>query len=137
MVLKKPHLIIVYAILLHLIWAISLIADPAAGNATAVHTLLNFVPTVAAIIIYFLVADLAIAGLFCRKSSFIKSLCLLPQQFIMMISAGGSLWSMWLGQFADGVQRSHAFLIADQAPAVIAALLHTYAIILIARNTNR
>jgi hypothetical protein len=109
--------------------------DPAAGNATAVHTLLNFIPTSSAIAAYFGVAALATIGLFCRRN-IVKALCMLPQQFIMMVSSGGALLSMWLGQFADGVQRPHAFLIADQAPAIIAAILHTYAIIMIAQNRD-
>jgi hypothetical protein len=132
---NRWRLIIVYAILLHFTWAISLSIDPAAGYATAVHTLLNFVPDASAIGIYSGVAALATIGMFCRKS-FLKAVCMLPQQFIMMVSAGGAIWSMWLGQFADGVQRPHAFLIADQAPAVIAAMLHTYAIIMIAQTKD-
>lgn len=126
-------LIIIYAILLHLTWAISLFFDPAAGNATAVHTLLNFASNDFAVAIYAVVGGFAILGLFHRKGV-AKPLYLLPQQFVLMVSAGGSLWAMWLGQFADGVQRSHTFLIADQSPAVIAAVLHTYAIFMIAHD---
>lgn len=129
----RKSLIIVYAILLHLTWAVALLFDRAAGNATAVHTLLHFVPDIVAVDIYVGVAGLALFGLFYRKS-IMKPLCLLPQQFLLMVSAGGALWAMWLGQFADGVQRSHAFLVADQAPAVIAAALHTYAIFMVAHD---
>ncbi len=132
---QSKSLIIIYAILLHLTWAAALLYDPAAGNATAVHTFLSFVSPEFAVATYIIVADVAIFGLVYKKS-IIKPLCMLPQQFIMMVSAGGALWAMWLGQFADGVQRSHAFLIADQMPAVIAAILHTYAIIKIAKNNG-
>jgi hypothetical protein len=126
-------LIIVYAILIHLTWAVTLLFDPAAGYATAVHTLLNFVSDTSATIVYFVVAGVAIIGLLYRGFSK-PALCMLPQQLIMMISAGGAIWAMWLGQFADGIQRPHAFLIADQSPAVIAAVLHTYAILRIRKT---
>ncbi len=120
--------------MLHLTWAVALSIDSAAGNATSIHTLLNFVSSDAAIVIYSSAAVLAISGFFQRGIR--EALFLLPQQFIMMISAGGALQAMWLGQFADGVQRSHAFLITDQVPAVIAAILHTYAIIRIAKDNE-
>lgn len=129
---RSLPLVIIYAISLHLVWAAALLIDSEAGNATAVNTLLYFVSNSHAVVIYFMVAILAITG--SSYKGILKPLCMLPQQLIMMISAGGSLLAMWNGQFADGVQRSHAFLIADQSPAVIAAVLHTYAILLIARN---
>jgi hypothetical protein len=133
---KHNYLIVIYAIMLHFMWAATLIFNHAAGNATSVHTLLIFMDIPWAILTYFSVALLAIVGLFYEKG-LMKPLCLLPQQFIMLLSAGGSIWAMWLGQFADGIQRSHEFLIADQSPSVIAAILHTFAIILIAREHKK
>lgn len=128
---KHYYLIITYAIVLHWLWAICLMFDSAAGNATSVHTLLHFMTETGAIATYIGVALLSFIGLFYDRG-LMKVLCLLPQQFLMMVSAGGALYAMYLGQFADGVQRSHAFIIADQSPAVIAAILHTVAICLIA-----
>jgi len=131
--MRHPYLIILYAVLLHLTWCAALLYDSAAGRATAVHTLLDYVsPTVAAGI-YFAVAGCALLGFFCRRVA--TPYYLLPQQAIMMISAGGALQAMWLGQFADGVQRSHAFLVADQAPAVIGAFLHSLAILIFLRES--
>jgi len=124
--MKHPYLIVLYAIILHWVWCAALLTDSAAGNATAVHVLLDVVsPTVAAGI-YFAVGACALLGFFCKKIA--TPYYLLPQQAVMMISAGGVIHAMWIGQFADGVQRSQAFLVADQAPAVIGALLHTAAI---------
>lgn len=131
----KQNLIVVYAIILHLVWAVSLWASPTTANATAVHTLLQFLSIPQAIAVYLSVACLAIIGLIYRENLW-KPLFLLPQQFVLIVSAGGALWAMWIGQFADGIQRSHEFLIADQSPAVIAALLHTYAICLIIKETR-
>lgn len=130
------YLIILYAIVLHLTWAVLLLIDADTGFATAVHTLEFFVVPARATDMYLSVAVFALVGLIYPKGIF-SSLCLLPQQLVMMISAGGAAWAMWLGQFADGVQRSHSFIIADQAPAVIAAILHTYAVVMIARENSR
>ncbi len=41
---------------------------------------------------------------------------------------------MVLGQFADGIQRSHWFLIVDQIPIILIALGHTTALLVIAGN---
>jgi hypothetical protein len=125
---KHSHwLIIWYAIILHFVWAITLAFSPTAGYATAVHTMLEFISVPWAITLYGVVAFMATIGLYCRHG-FGRVIALLPQQFVLMVSAGGALWAMYLGQFADGVQRSHEFLIADQSPAVIGAILHTVAI---------
>jgi hypothetical protein len=106
-----------------------LLWDPAAGNATAVHALLQLVSRPAAISIYGVVALLAAFGLFYRRGCV---WCLLPQQFVLMLSAVGAGMAMWAGAFADGVARPPAFIIADQMPAILAAIGHTYAIITIA-----
>jgi hypothetical protein len=121
---RSSNLIVGYAILLHFTWALCLLDDTAAANATAVHTLVHYIPIWQAVIVYVIVAAMALLH------SVVKTaLLLLPQQFVMMVSAGGAVYAMYLGQFADGVQRSHAFLVADQAPAVIAAVFHTIAIL--------
>jgi hypothetical protein len=54
----------------------------------------------------------------------------LPQQAILIMSAWTALTAMWSGEFADGVSRPVAFIVADQAPAVIAAALHAVALVL-------
>ena len=129
-------LIIIYAIMIHLLWGICLLNNQAAGNATAVHTMLEFISAPYAAILYIAVALLALIGLFCRKGLG-AILALLPQQFVLMISAGGVLYAMWNGTFADGIHRAHEFLIADQAPAVIAAILHTVALIMIINEKKK
>lgn len=53
----------------------------------------------------------------------------LPQQLLLMISAGSSLWAVLLSQYADGAPRHWAFIFADQLPAILAALCHTGALI--------
>jgi hypothetical protein len=127
--MNRIYPIIAYAILLHWVWAIALMLDPAAGNATAIHALLDLMPRASAIGVYVAVGVLASIGIW-RGCP----LTLLPQQFVLMVSAVGAAFAIWNGSFADGVIRSHAFIAADQAPAILAALGHTYAIIAIARN---
>ncbi len=45
-----------------------------------------------------------------------------------MISAVGALGAMITGMFADGVVRPHEFIIADQVPAVLLALMTVLAL---------
>jgi len=83
--------IIWYAIALHVVWGLTLLFEPAAGNITAIH--------------------------------------LIPQQFVLMMSAFGAIAAIMHSTFADGVPRPRGFILADQSPAVLAAAFHTAAII--------
>lgn len=72
------------------------------------------------------VAFLALMGLFAPKPAGL--FFLLPQQLVLICAAFGAVQCMITGTFADGVVRSTPFLVADQSPAVIAAVLHTLAV---------
>ena len=80
--------------------------------------------------VLFVVAILATIALFvARKSPVGTLLLLLPQQCVLVLSAGGAVDAMVLSQFADGVVRPRAFLMADQFPIVLATVMHTVAIL--------
>jgi hypothetical protein len=130
-IFRNLYPIILYAVLLHLTWAVVLFLSDSAGNATAIHALLDLVPRYWAVAIYGGVGLIALYGMIKIR---ICLYCLLPQQFILMVSAVGAVYAMWTGHFADGVARSVPFIIADQVSGVLAALGHTYAIIAIAHN---
>jgi len=53
----------------------------------------------------------------------------LPQQFILMESLIGAVIAISTSSFADGVIRPRLFIAADQVPAILAAILHTMAIV--------
>lgn len=134
------RLIVLYAVLLHIIWAVSLIINPAVSGVTGIHILLHYMgsPLLTAIV---LLAAAVFAVLGCVVWQPYRAFFLLPQQLLLLLSASGALWAMITAQYADGVLRTHTFLIADQAPALLAAAFHTIAIVVLARReiawTNR
>lgn len=121
-------IMICYSIVLHLSWAILILADESSVGATAISSLHRVVPNFAALST--LVggsAILAIVGLCLQRWWLV--FFLLPQQTLMLISAVGALDAMWLSQFADGVFRSRAFIMADQMYCPLSALGHTVALV--------
>ena len=139
---------IIMAITLHFFWAAGLSSDPSSIGATGPHALVVIAtnPHIAAAIL-FTVATLATLGTLlsaeitrdlCRvirvSETWVRIFLLLPQQVILWFSLVGAIDAMWLGQFADGVERPHWFLIVDQIPVVLVALGHTAALLLISRG---
>lgn len=121
---------ILFAISMHYLWAIALLADPAAINAT---NLLIFetafgihAGTLAGI--FLIVASMSLLSMTMPFGRYSIRL-MLPQQFTMMISAYGALVAIASGHFGDGIQRPEAFIFADQSYAVLAAIGHTLAIL--------
>lgn len=122
------------AIALHLIWAVGLMFEPSAIHATGLHTMLVIAhsPMMAGIV-FASVALLALVGIVSK----VRWLCvwlLLPQQAALWVSVVGAANAIFMGQFADGVQRSSWFLLVDQVPVVLIALGHTTALLLIAER---
>lgn len=129
-------IMVLFAIALHLWWAFVLCFDYSALDATAVHALHRYITNTPMLILTLTtVGVLALVGLFTRTPWVV--FLLIPQQAILMMSAGGAIEAMWLGQFADGILRPHAFIIADQSYSVIAAIGHTVAIVAHARRIVR
>ena len=56
---------------------------------------------------------------------------LLPQQFVLTLSAADAVWCMWRGQYADGYVPVGGswFILKDQLPILVAAGLHSYALL--------
>ena len=131
-IVGRYQVIICVAIVMHMIWAFGLAIDQEAINATGLHTLLvvAHLPSVAAVI-YCGVATLATVGLSLRQTPFTVFL-ILPQQVVLWFSIVGALHAMYLGQFADGVQRDNWFLIVDQIPVVLIGFGHTVALLFLA-----
>ena len=120
--------IFLYAILLHTIWGIVLLisADPLHVTAISGIVTLGFVSAPSAGVLFLFVAFLAYIGIVAPKPA--GFFFLLPQQLVLTCAAFGALESIIAGSFADGVIRSTPFLMADQSPAVLIALLHTLAV---------
>lgn len=125
------RLIVVYAIALHTTWALCLLIDPAAAGATAMFSA-KVLGAFAGAMIYLAVSAMALMSL--SQVGVWRPLLMLPQQTLLVMSSIMATQAMWMGHFADGVARSHFFIIADQSPAVIAMAIHTYAVVLAARR---
>lgn len=134
---ERPVSIMVgYAIVLHLTWAIIILFDPVAVNATAVAALYRHIqPPIVLACVIASASLLAIAGLYTRVPWIV--FLLMPQQILLMMSAAGAVEAIWTAQFADGVIRPRAFIAADQLYSVFAAIGHTIAIIAHARRIFR
>lgn len=125
-----PHaasIMIVYAVALHITWGLCMLADTSAAGGTALGALYRSFGNFTAPIC-FVAAVMALCAFKCRGRLVGVSL-MLPQQFLLVISAVGAAHAMEVAHFADGVERSRAFIISDQAPAVLASIGHTIAVL--------
>ncbi len=127
---NRYPIIVLYAIGLHLIQATALFASHATSGVTSVAAVESLLDGASFLTpyIFLAVAVMAAIGLMVGRRRFTVAL-MLPQQFLLFIAAYGSLACILTGRFADGVERSSAFLLADQSPAILAAIGHTVAIV--------
>jgi hypothetical protein len=125
------------ACIMHMVWAVGLMLEPGAINATGLYTVLIVArDTITASAVFGSVAILAMVGLRTGWDRALGVLLILPQQIILWFSVVGAAHAMYLGQFADGVQRAHWFLIVDQLPVILIAVGHTAALLFIAENRH-
>lgn len=127
---RRVHIsaVIAYAICLHALWAALLITDQSVKKITAIASLTQYVTYPWGAALFFTVAALACVGLFAQGRR-VRLLLLLPQQAILFLSAGGAMEAIWVSHFPDGYVASRAFIAADQFPAILVAIAHTWAIL--------
>lgn len=125
---RPISIMVMYAVILHLIWALLILFDPSALGATPLDSLYRYIHSPLQLsLILAVVAFVAAAGSFARMP--VQVLALVPQQIVLMMTAAGSIEAIWLAQYADGVFRPRTFMLADQANSILAACGHTIAII--------
>jgi hypothetical protein len=124
----RPVWIIWYAVLLHITWGCLLLASPTPYGATALHVY-DGVPRVVLVAVLFAASGLAMWGATRRRPSWQGLASLLPQQAILTLSAYGAVAAVAVAHYGDGVPRPRLFILADQAPALLALVLHTAAVI--------
>lgn len=124
--------IIIYASLLHIAWGVLLMIDPAAAGATPVSIITKvcggpwrtafvlIVTSVAAATFPFVRGQISNAAL---------SLMLIPQQALLLVSAGGGIYATVVQHYADGVIRPWAFILSDQLTVILTAVLYTVAVL--------
>lgn len=114
-----------FAVCLHFIWAVTLLATESARKTTGIWALSQLFPNRYGLAFLLLVvAGCATTSLFMRLS-LAKILLLAPQQIFLGVSAAGAIRAMVLSHFADGVVRPTGFLVADQVPVVLALVVHS------------
>lgn len=128
--------IILLACLLDASWAL-LLRFPGAGAATPLSLIVRICggPGRAAIVLT-LTSAAAIVFPFRRYGVSVvqMGLHLIPQQVVLLVSALGGARAIVDGHYADGVERSSAFIAADQLPIILLALLYTVVVLEVARG---
>ena len=121
--------IIVFAITLHLAWGTLLILSPGPAFVTAMNRTAQDIDRRLLGAAMIAAATLALYSLVRPPRPALAVALLIPQQFLLMLSAANAVRAVWLSAFGDGVVRERTFILADQLPGMLVALLHTAAII--------
>jgi hypothetical protein len=116
------------AVVLHLTYGIALILDAGVARITALAAVVPHAIQGVAIGLI-LVAELGAWALTRRAPSMHTLAALLPQQGVLTFSAVSALYYVAVGHYGDGVPRSHLFILADQAPVILLALLHPWGLL--------
>jgi hypothetical protein len=124
--------VVLLASVLHLMWAALLVVDSAAERSTPVHivSLVFGGPTRTAVVLV-VVATLAMIFPFLRHrvTNHALALMLIPQQMVLLLSAGNGIRATAISHYADGVGRPWAFILADQLPVILLAVLYSVAVL--------
>lgn len=128
-----PRLVIVwYACALHYTWGILLAISPSAAHSTPVSAIVTIFggrwAAMAALIISAAAAT-AVSLVRSVRRAWLLPLLLVPQQCLLIMSAGGGIYAAIVGHYADGVPRPWEFILGDQLPVALAAVLYTFALI--------
>jgi len=120
--------IVWYAVLLHALWACLLLASQKTYGATALHA---YRPVPRALMAGALLTASALAAwaITRQRPSWQTLAALLPQQAILTVSAYAAAAAVVTAHYGDGVIRPRSFILADQAPAILAFVLHTAAVV--------
>ncbi len=113
---------------LHVSWAVFLLASPATMNCTPIHWLAESFHSNRWVLSAWLFMT-AYCGYRWTRRGIQSSILLLPQQIVLVISAGGSIVSAVTQQYADGVIRPWSFIGAGEAVNVMVAAAHTCALL--------
>lgn len=121
--------IIWYAIGMHLLWALMLAIEPRTVTSINISHLGQWLPRWAMVILFAGVAVLSVYGLLTfHKRSTRSIILLLPQQFLLLMSAGYVIEGIInKGGAVEGLPVG--LLIFSFGPTVIAAILHNVAIL--------
>ena len=130
----RNWMMVAQAAVLHVSWAVLLLLSPTPLFVTSVHSL-GGIGRFPLAVVLMAAGVSAFAGLAWDRRTAgegrlrVGVLLMLPQQAVLLLSAFGALQAMTRSQFADGVTRPTAFIVADQLYTVLLAAGHTAAVI--------
>lgn len=133
LVIRKHQfsIMVMFAIILHVWWALMIIVDASAVQATALEAVSRYIqPPLFLAFVIIATAVMAVIAVIYNSAWII--IFLIPQQAISMMGAAGAIEAIWLAQFADGTIRPRIFIATDQMYAVFVAIGHTIAVISLA-----
>jgi hypothetical protein len=134
---RDAPIVVCGATLLHVVVGLMLLTDAAAARSTGPAAIADLFGSTLAGILMLTASALALIVIFRRVESARWSLLLLlPQQALLYLAAWGGLQAILEGQYADGVTRPYTFILTDQLPMMLFALIHTIAVLEIPWQTE-
>jgi hypothetical protein len=109
-----------YVTAIHLVWAACIALSKESLNVTALFVFRSVGYRAIAMAVLGASSLSAIYAIYAGEDVW-----LIPQQIVVVLTAIGALHAIKAGQFLDGVKRSRAFLLADQANVICIAIWHT------------
>lgn len=128
--MRYNQLMVLYASVYHMIWGVLIILYGRQLLFTASVSLTKLIPAYQLRgIILILVAVIAMSAGFFKGKILTQLLMLLPQQTILLLSAFSVVSAIGAGHFGDGVPRPWEFILLDQLPILITAIMYTIAVL--------
>ena len=125
---SRYALFFTYVALLHLLWGVLLFASPTSTHATVTAFFVDVFHWRLLVALLLGTASVLSIWVVYRAPVYTwrTGLMLTPQAVFILLAATGAVQAILTGEYADGVQRSHWFIAADQAPPVVAAVCHQW-----------
>lgn len=124
--IHRFRFIFLLAITLHLCWAAILLYSAAPQYTTPIHQTAAIFGRYGTAAVFVFVAVCALFSIF--KPGRWDGFLLLPQTAVLIGASAGGLYAVMVSHYADGVLRPWPFILADQLPTILLALLHFIAV---------
>lgn len=124
MMVRRNYFIIFYATVLQIITGIILLFSPTAIQVAQLGIFNQIFPYKLGGVLILLSVILAVFADLKIKNKLVNILLHIPQEFFLILTAISAILYISLGHYADGVVRSQAFILIDQLPGIILAVLY-------------
>jgi hypothetical protein len=130
LIYRDAPLIVWGAIFLHIVIGVLVLTDEAAGRSTGPAEVVQWLGATGGAVAMLSASALALTSVFLRRApNWTRLVLLLPQQLLLYVAAWGGLHAVVNGHYADGVDRPYQFILTDQLPLMLLAVIHTLAVI--------